>query len=205
MKGLGKFVMKNTKPKQEGYPDLINYIEDLTLKLGVPVCNPDGTYRKLYDVLHDLSKAWAKIEEKVKEQDKIKLYDATEIITISDVSEIDKQMDYNWIAKSLVDGQYYVGYVFVDQPWYSSKDQWTYYLKYQVDINRHWEEQIVDGETIIPYTNRNKAWLNSKRGTKTVFATPEYFFDSSEKNILGTDIDEVIKKLEQTNNERTHN
>lgn len=123
----------------------------------------------------------------------------SEIIVINSIEDFDKQVDYQWIAKSISDGKYHIGYIYVDKPWYSSQDQWTYYLKYQVNTSswgcQHWEECIVDKDSIKPYTIRNKSWLNDLRGINTIFVTSNYIYSNSENDILGTTIDEAIKNL----------
>jgi hypothetical protein len=123
----------------------------------------------------------------------------SEAIIIRSVEDFDKQENYQWIAKSILDGKYHVGYIFVDTPWYSSEDQWTYYLKYQVNTSsygsQYWEECIVDRNSIKPYSIRNKVWLNDLRDMDSIFVTGDYILSNSENDVLGTDIDEVIKKL----------
>ena len=123
----------------------------------------------------------------------------SEAIVIRSAEDFDKQENYQWIAKSILDGKYHVGYIYVDMPWYSSENQWTYYLKYQVNTSsygcQHWEECVVDEDSIRPYTIRNKVWLNDLRDMDSIFVTSDYILSNSENDILGTDIDEVIKKL----------
>lgn len=125
----------------------------------------------------------------------------SEIIVIKNAEDFDRQEDYQWIAKSISDGKYHVGYIYVDKPWYSPESEWTYYLKYQVNTSdygsQHWEECIVDKNSIKPYTIRNKVWLNNLRDIDTVFVTSDYIISHSENDILGTNIDEVINKLNQ--------
>jgi hypothetical protein len=123
----------------------------------------------------------------------------TEVIVIRSAEDFDKQDNFQWIAKSLSDGEYHVGYIYVDTPWYSSEDQWVYYLRYQVNTSswgtQYWEECIVDKDSIKPYTKRNMVWLNDLRDVDSIFVTRDYILSNSEKDILGTDVDEVIKKL----------
>jgi hypothetical protein len=47
----------------------------------------------------------------------------SEAIVIRSVEDFDKQDNFQWIAKSLSDGEYHVGYIYVDTPWYSSIDE----------------------------------------------------------------------------------
>jgi hypothetical protein len=123
----------------------------------------------------------------------------SEAIVVSSPEDFDIQENYQWIAKSLSDGKYHVGYIYVDTPWYSQESEWTYYLRYQ--INTNWEECVIEKDSIKPYTIRNKVLLNDMRDMDTIFVTKDYVKDlsHSEINMLGTDIDEVIKKLNINN------
>jgi len=125
----------------------------------------------------------------------------SEAIVIRSIEDFDRQENYQWIAKSLSDEKYHVGYIYVDTPWYSPKNQWIYYLKYQVNTsnygNQYWEECVIDKDSIRPYTIRNKVWLNDLIDMDSVFVTSDYILDSSEKNVLGVDINKVIKKLQE--------
>ena len=125
----------------------------------------------------------------------------SEAIVIKSIEDFDRQENYQWIAKSLSDEKYHVGYIYVDTPWYSPKNQWIYYLKYQVNTsnygNQYWEECVIDKDSIRPYTIRNKVWLNDLIDMDSVFVTSDYILDSSEKNVLGVDINKVIKKLQE--------
>ena len=127
----------------------------------------------------------------------------SEAIVIRSVEDFDKQEDYQYIAKDLLNDEYHVGYIYIDKPWYSPESAWTYYLKYQVNTSsygsQYWEEIMVDKNSIKPYTIRNKVWLNDLRDMDSIFVTSDYILNSAESNILGTDIDDVIKKLK--NNE----
>lgn len=122
----------------------------------------------------------------------------SEAIVIRSAEDFDKQEDYQYIAKSLSDGKYHVGYIYVDKPWYSPESAWTYYLKYQEYGSwgdSYWEDCVVDKDSIKPYTIRNKVWLNDLRDMDSIFVTNKYMLSNSEKDILGTDIDEVMKKF----------
>lgn len=122
----------------------------------------------------------------------------SETIVIRNIKDFDRQEDYQYIAKSLSDNKYHVGYIYVDKPWYSSEDKWTYrlrYRKYGSWGDAYWEEFVIDKDSIRPYTIRNKVWLNDMRDIDTIFVTKDYLLDSSEKNVLGTDIDEVMEKF----------
>lgn len=130
----------------------------------------------------------------------------SEAIVIRSAEDFDKQEDYQYIAKSLSGGKYYVGYIYVDKPWYSPESEWTYYLKYQVNTSsygsQHWEECIVDKDSIRPYTIRNRVWLNDLRDVDSIFVTSDYILDNSKNNVLGTNINEVIERLNKISRRR---
>lgn len=131
----------------------------------------------------------------------------SEAIVIRSIDDFDKQEDYQYIAKSLSDNKYHVGYIAIEKPWYSPESMWTYYLIMNeygsggfcggaTDLG--FIKVAVDKDSIKPYTIRNKVWLNDMRDMDTIFVTSKYISDNSEKNILGTDIEEAIEKFKQT-------
>lgn len=83
-----------------------------------------------------------------------------------------KQDDFQYMAKVLETGEYKVGYIVVEKPWYSAESDWIYYLynnKYgggfcggSTDLGL--ERYIVDKETIEPYTQTAQIKLNQIRG-----------------------------------------
>lgn len=131
----------------------------------------------------------------------------SEAIVIRSIDDFDKQEDYQYIAKSLSDNKYHVGYIAIEKPWYSPESMWTYYLIMNeygsggfcggaTDLG--FTKVAVDKDSIKPYTIRNKVWLNDMRDIDSKFVNSNYFSSNSEKDILGTDIDEVIEKFKQT-------
>jgi hypothetical protein len=129
---------------------------------------------------------------------------SSEVIVIRNVEDFDRQEDYQYIAKSISDGKYHVGYVAIDKPWYSPKSMWTYYLiqnEYSSggfcggSSDLGFKKIAIDKDSIKSYTIKNRVWLNDIRDMDTIFVNSNYLSSDSEKDILGTDIDEVIKKL----------
>ena len=41
-----------------------------------------------------------------------------------------KQKYYEYMAKDM-NGEYVVGFLWIDRPWYTMEDQWTYYIRIQ--------------------------------------------------------------------------
>ena len=46
-----------------------------------------------------------------------------------------KQKDYRYMAKDM-NGEYVVGFLWIDRPWYTMEDQWTYYIRIQEYHNK---------------------------------------------------------------------
>lgn len=88
-----------------------------------------------------------------------------------------QQEDYMYMAKDIASGEYVVGYLVVDKPWYSSPNAWTYYIyrnKYggggicggATDLGM--ENIIIDPSTIEPYTQTAKIKRNQSVGCDTI-------------------------------------
>jgi hypothetical protein len=127
----------------------------------------------------------------------------TEAIVIESIEDFDKHDNYQYIGKVVGEDNWVVGYIFIDKPWYSQENCWTYYIKYQVSIsswgNQYWEEKIVEPDSIMPCTIRNMVKLNDLKDIDSIFVTSDYILKHFDDDILGTDIDEVIKKLNKIN------
>lgn len=123
----------------------------------------------------------------------------SEAIVIESVDDFDKHDNYEYIGKVVGEDNWIVGYVFVDKPWYSQENSWTYYIKYQVNTssygNQHWEKHMVEPNSIMPYTIRNMVKLNDLKDIDSIFVTSDYILNHSDDDILGVSIDRVIEKL----------
>ena len=72
-----------------------------------------------------------------------------------------RQKNYQWIARDLVNNKLIIGYIVVEQPWYSSRSNWTFWM-YSNDyaaggfcggaIDIGLKRCIVKEETIKPFT-----------------------------------------------------
>jgi len=180
-------------------------VADALKTIGVRLTNDFGEYKSLPTVLSEISDKWDGLskddQDKVcyamaGDEDEVKARNCTEEIVVTSEGDFDKQENFQWIAKSAEDGKYHVGFIYVDMPWYSQESEWTYYIKWQVNTSgwgcQHWEECIVEKDSIRPYTIRNRAWLNDQRNIDTLFVTG--YFDDRE--VLGTNIDDVTKVLQ---------
>lgn len=87
-----------------------------------------------------------------------------------------KQKDYRYMAKDM-NGEYVVGFLWIDRPWYTMEDQWTYYIRIQEYHNKGicggaessgFKDIIVDSNTIEPYTQIAEIKYNQSRGDTTV-------------------------------------
>lgn len=80
-----------------------------------------------------------------------------------------KQINFQFIAEDF-EGKTHVGWIVVEQPWYSSKSAWTYWLYW--NSNGPWGDTIlrrvfVKPETIRPYTQIEEIKNNLRRGSPT--------------------------------------
>ena len=87
------------------------------------------------------------------------------------------QEDFKYIAKDISTGEYKIGYVVVEKPWYSPKRDWTYYIvenKYGSSgicggaVNLGFEQTIIDPDTIEPYTQTAHIKYNQSIGIDNV-------------------------------------
>lgn len=104
-----------------------------------------------------------------------------------------KQEDYLYAARSIETGEYVVGYIVVDKPWYSNENEWTYYIiennyyyenydntiiadsKYKYSSSRY-KYTIVNKDTIEPYTQITQIKINQSQNITT-----ELIIDKKEK------------------------
>lgn len=87
-----------------------------------------------------------------------------------------KQKDYEYMAKDM-NGEYVIGFLWIDRPWYTTEDQWTYYIRHQKYNNKGicggaessgFKDVIIDPNTIEPYTQIAEIKYNQSRGDTTV-------------------------------------
>ena len=87
-----------------------------------------------------------------------------------------KQKDYKYMAKDM-NGEYVIGFLWIDKPWYTMEDQWTYYIRIQEYHNKGicggaessgFKDIIVDSNTIEPYTQIAEIKYNQSKGYTTV-------------------------------------
>lgn len=87
-----------------------------------------------------------------------------------------KQKDYEYMAKDM-NGEYVIGFLWIDRPWYTTKNQWTYYIRYQEYNNKGicgggessgFKDIIVDSNTIEPYTQIAEIKYNQSKGLTTI-------------------------------------
>lgn len=85
--------------------------------------------------------------------------------TISEKFDKDnKQKDFMYIAEDF-EGNIIVGYIYIDKPWYSPEESWTYYIRVQKYLD-NWgssimEDIVIDKDTIRQCNQINmiKVWL----------------------------------------------
>lgn len=91
-------------------------------------------------------------------------------------------------------GEYRIGYLLVNEPWYSRKEEWTYYIvrnKYGRGYcggasDCGFESFIVDPDSIVPYTQTAHIKYNQSIGVDTVLAkdTWKYTMDISDESLV---------------------
>lgn len=106
-----------------------------------------------------------------------------------------KQQEYQFVARDM-DGKLRIGWIVVEQPWYSPKSAWTYWLysnKYGAggfcggasDLGL--ERTIVDPETIKPYNQIEQIKYDLEIGMTVRLDKKMYpFGDAPDDNTLAT-------------------
>jgi len=102
---------------------------------------------------------------------------ATEMVTlVLEYDKDNKQEDYTYMARSIKDNDYVVGYIVIDKPWYSNPNDWIYYIVrnnympggFCGGVNECGLEMIrVDKNTIEPFTQIANIKLSQIRGNYT--------------------------------------
>lgn len=116
-----------------------------------------------------------------------------------------KQEEYQYMARTLGGNKLTSGYIVVEKPWYTMKDQWKYYIvknKYgsggmcggATDLG--FEKTLVDEDTIEPYTQISKIKWNQENGIATKLTDGYAIFSEDEKEIITIKVnDEIPYKL----------
>lgn len=95
-----------------------------------------------------------------------------------------KQKDYKFIAKDM-NGKWVIGWVVIEQPWYSQENDWTYYIvrnQYGRGIcggasDLGLEKIIVDKNTIMPFTQKAEIQYDLDNGMTVRVDRKFYCFD----------------------------
>lgn len=112
-----------------------------------------------------------------------------------EIMEFDKnnsQEDYQYMAKNITNGKYEIGYIIIDQPWYSNERDWTYYIVQNVygkgicggasDLGL--KKIIVDSTTVEPYTQIAHIKYNQSIGVDTVLVKDFFGDEDNQDNIV---------------------
>lgn len=103
-----------------------------------------------------------------------------------------KQKDYQYIARDM-NGKLVIGWIVVEQPWYSRSSDWTYWMysnKYGNGFcggasNLGFERVIVDPATIKPYNQIEQIKYDLEIGMTVQLEKKMYLFgDEPDDNIL---------------------
>jgi hypothetical protein len=103
-----------------------------------------------------------------------------------------KQKDFQFIAKDM-SGKFRVGWIVVEKPWYSSSDQWTYWMYHNKYGNGGWcggavnlglDRFMIDPDTIKPYNQINEIKMDLERGLGIKLFRKPYALDDSEDNLI---------------------
>ncbi len=95
-----------------------------------------------------------------------------------------KQQEYQFIARDM-EGKLKIGWIVVEQPWYSRESDWTYWLysnKYGAGFcggasNLGLERTIIDPETIKPYNQIEQIKYDLEIGMTVRLDKKFYVFD----------------------------
>lgn len=102
------------------------------------------------------------------------------------------QDDFQYMAVNVETGKYEVGYIVIDKPWYSNKNDWAYYIfknKYggggfcggAIDLGL--SKVMVNPDTIEPFTQIAKIKYNQSIGFDSVLVK-DFLGDANGDNVV---------------------
>lgn len=107
-------------------------------------------------------------------------------VVVLTLDKENRQDDFQYMAKDIANGEYVVGYIVIDKPWYSNPKDWTYYIfNNEYDYEHGFcggatdlglKKTKIDPNTIEPYTQTANIKLNQIRGLHTRIITPQHNF-----------------------------
>lgn len=114
---------------------------------------------------------------------------ATSVITFD---KENKQDDYQFMARSLKTNKLIVGWIVIEQPWYSHPREWKYYI-YNNEYGSGFcggasdlglKRELVNPDTIEIYNQTSAIKLNQERGFNTKLVNKFDLFNEDENNVI---------------------
>ena len=118
------------EPKEIKPDNDVTKLRALILKLSnakVDIMKDKNTVKSTYEVLNELSKEWPEITEKYCENAAVQIQTTGRSTVVYILDKDNKQELYKYIARDM-NGKLRIGWVVVEQPWYSAESEWTYWL-----------------------------------------------------------------------------